>query len=49
MTKAHTKVNQDKKTKIETMVEKNDKSFIIHYSIRDINYLVPETRDVPLG
>jgi hypothetical protein len=49
MTKAHTKVNQDKKTKRETMVKKNDKILIIYYSIRDIRYLVLETRDVHLG
>jgi hypothetical protein len=30
MKKAHTKVNQDKKTKRETMVKKNDKILIIY-------------------
>ena len=49
MTKAHTKVNQNKKTKRKTMVKKNHKILIIYYSIRGIRYLVLETRDVHLG
>jgi hypothetical protein len=46
MKKAHTKVNQDKKTNRETMIKKNHKILIIYYSIRGIHYLVLETRDV---
>jgi len=49
MTKADTKVNQDKKMKRETMFKKNDRILIIYYSIRGIHYLVLETRDVHLG
>jgi hypothetical protein len=48
MTTAHTKVNQDKETKRETMIKKIDKILIIYYSIRGIRYLLLEIRDVHL-